>query len=173
VDLKAQIRNVPDFPKKGIVFRDITTLLKDADGLRKALDGLEAFLKPQRVEKIAGIESRGFILGAALADRLGVGFVPVRKRGKLPAATVQVSYELEYGTDHLEIHADSVRPGERVAIVDDLLATGGTAAATVELLRTLEAEVVGLALLVELEFLGGRDRLPGVDVWSLVAYDAE
>ena len=173
MDLKAQIRNVPDFPKKGIVFRDITTLLKDPGGLRQALDGMEAFLKPQRVQKIAGIESRGFILGAALADRLGAGFVPVRKRGKLPAATVQVSYELEYGTDHLELHADAVEPGERVAIVDDLLATGGTAEATVQLLRKLKAEVIGLALLVELEFLKGRDRLPGVDVWSLVTYDSE
>jgi adenine phosphoribosyltransferase len=173
VDLKARIRNVPDFPKKGIVFRDITTLLKDPDGLRKTLDGMQAFLAGKRIQKIAGIESRGFILGAALADRLGAGFVPVRKRGKLPAATVRISYDLEYGTDHLELHADAIEPGERVAIVDDLLATGGTAEATVKLLRTLNAEIAGLVLLVELEFLKGRERLPGVDVWSLVTYDSE
>lgn len=167
------IRDVPDFPKKGIMFRDITTVLKDPAGLRAVLDGMAAFLEGREVSKVVGIESRGFILGAALADRIGAGFVPVRKRGKLPATTVRVSYDLEYGSDHLELHADAVEPGEKVVIVDDLLATGGTAEATVKLLRTLKADVQGLVLLVELDFLGGRRRLEGVDVWSLVHYDAE
>ncbi len=173
MDLRAKIRNVPDFPKKGIVFRDITTLLKEPGALRAALDGMEAFFRGREVAKVAGIESRGFILGAALADRLGAGFIPVRKRGKLPAATVRVSYDLEYGTDHLELHVDAVQPGEKVAVVDDLLATGGTAEATIQLLHTLKAQVVGVALLVELAFLQGRKRLAGVDVWSLVRYDEE
>jgi len=173
VDLKKMIRNVPDFPKKGIVFRDITTLLKDPSGLRAALDGMEAFFRGLEIHKVVGIESRGFILGTALADRLGAGFVPVRKPGKLPAETVRVSYELEYGSDHLELHADAVEPGEKVVIVDDLLATGGTAAATVKLLHQAKADIIGLALMVELDFLKGRERLPGIQVWSLVHYDSE
>ena len=167
------IRDVPDFPKKGIVFRDITTLLQDPAGLRAALDGMVEFLRGHEVTKVVGVESRGFILGAALADRLGVGFVPVRKPGKLPSTTVRVSYDLEYGSDHLELHADAVAPGEKVVIVDDLLATGGTAEATVKLLRTLKADIVGLALLIELDFLNGRQRLEGIDVWSLVHYESE
>jgi adenine phosphoribosyltransferase len=173
LDLRTWIRDVPDFPRQGIKFRDITPLLQDPVAFRACLSGLEAFCRGHVIRKVAGIESRGFILGAALADRIGAGFVPVRKRGKLPAATVRVAYDLEYGADHLELHADAVEPGEPVLIVDDLLATGGTAAATVTLLRTLKAEVVGLALLVELEFLAGRRRLPGVDVWSLVRYASE
>ena len=167
------IRDVPDFPKKGIVFRDITTLLQDPAGLRAVLDGMVEFLRGHEVTKVVGVESRGFILGAALADRLGAGFVPVRKRGKLPSTTVRVSYDLEYGSDHLELHADAVEPGEKVVIVDDLLATGGTAEATVKLLRTLKADIVGLALLIELDFLNGRRRLEGIDVWSLVHYESE
>jgi len=167
------IRDVPDFPKKGIVFRDITTLLQDPAGLRAVLDGMVEFLRGHEVTKVVGVESRGFILGAALADRLGAGFVPVRKRGKLPSTTVRVSYDLEYGSDHLELHADAVAPGEKVVIVDDLLATGGTAEATVKLLRTLKADIVGLALLIELDFLNGRRRLEGIEVWSLVHYESE
>lgn len=173
MDLKKMIRDVPDFPRKGIVFRDITTLLQDPAGLRAVLDGMVEFLRGHEVTKVVGVESRGFILGAALADRLGAGFVPVRKRGKLPATTVRVSYDLEYGSDHLELHTDAVAPGEKVVIVDDLLATGGTAEATVKLLRTLKADIVGLALLIELDFLHGRKRLEGIEVWSLVHYDAE
>ena len=167
------IRDVPDFPKKGIVFRDITTLLQDPAGLRAVLDGMVEFLRGHEVTKVVGVESRGFILGAALADRLGAGFVPVRKSGKLPSTTVRVSYDLEYGSDHLELHADAVAPGEKVVIVDDLLATGGTAEATVKLLRTLKADIVGLALLIELDFLKGRRRLEGIEVWSLVHYESE
>jgi adenine phosphoribosyltransferase len=171
VDLKRWIRDVPDFPRRGVLFKDITPMLQDPQGLRAALDGMERLLRGKEIGKVAGIESRGFILGAALADRLGAGFLPVRKRGKLPAATIRVSYDLEYGSDHLEMHADSVRPGERVLIVDDLLATGGTARATVELLRTLKAEIVGLVVLVELAGLSGRARLEGIPVWNLVRYD--
>jgi adenine phosphoribosyltransferase len=173
VDLKKMIRNVPDFPKKGIVFRDITTLLQDPAGLRAVLDGMVEILRDQKVDKVAGVESRGFIFGAALADRLGAGFVPVRKKGKLPATTVEVSYDLEYGSDQLELHADAVEPGEKVVIVDDLLATGGTAEATVKLLRILDADILGLMLLVELDFLNGRQRLEGIPVWSLVHYESE
>jgi adenine phosphoribosyltransferase len=173
VDLKKMIRNVPDFPKKGIVFRDITTLLQDPAGLRAVLDGMVEILRDQKVDKVAGVESRGFIFGAALADRLGAGFVPVRKKGKLPATTVEVSYDLEYGSDQLELHADAVEPGEKVVIVDDLLATGGTAEATVKLLRILDADILGLMLLVELDFLKGRQRLEGIPVWSLVHYESE
>ncbi len=167
------IRNVPDFPKKGIVFRDITTLLKDPGGLRAVLDGMESFCRGLEIHKVVGIESRGFILGTALADRLGAGFVPVRKPGKLPAETVRVSYELEYGNDYLELHTDAVEAGEKVIIVDDLLATGGTAAATVKLLHLAKADIVGLAVMVELDFLKGRERLPGIQVWGLVHYDSE
>ena len=173
MDLRGRIRDIPDFPKPGILFRDITTLLQDAEAYGAALAGLEDLVRGERIAKVAGIESRGFILGAALADRLRSGFVPVRKRGKLPGATVRVAYELEYGSDHLEIHADAVQPGERVLIVDDLLATGGTAAATVELLRAVRADVVGVLVLVELDFLGGRRRLDGLMVRSLVHYAAE
>jgi adenine phosphoribosyltransferase len=173
VDLKKMIRNVPDFPKKGIMFRDITTLLQDPAGLRAVLDGMVEILRDQKVDKVAGVESRGFIFGAALADRLGAGFVPVRKKGKLPATTVEVSYDLEYGSDQLELHADAVEPGEKVVIVDDLLATGGTAEATVKLLRILDADILGLMLLVELDFLNGRQRLEGIPVWSLVHYESE
>ena len=173
MDPKKLIRNVPDFPKKGIMFRDITTLLKDPGGLRAVLDGMEGFFRGLEIHKVVGIESRGFILGTALADRLGAGFVPVRKPGKLPAETVRVSYDLEYGSDHLELHTDAVEPGEKVVIVDDLLATGGTAEATVKLLRMAQADIVGMALLVELDFLKGRERLPGIQVWSLVHYDSE
>jgi len=169
-DLKKLIRTVPDWPKKGILFYDITTLLKDKAGLKQLIDSFAGHYAGRPVDIVFGIEARGFIFGPALAYRLGAGFVPVRKPNKLPAETRRVSYELEYGTDSLEVHRDAVRPGDRVLIVDDLLATGGTAAAAVKLARELGAEVVGVGVVIELEFLNGRSRLRGEDVFSLLKY---
>ena len=169
--LKHKIRHVPDFPKPGILFYDITTLLRDPEGLRLGLDALAAPYTQTPIDIVVGMESRGFIFGAALAVRLGAGFVPVRKRGKLPAATVQVTYDLEYGTDVLELHADAITRGQRVLIVDDLLATGGTAAATVDLVSGRGAEIVGCAFLVELTFLRGRARLGDTPVHVVLRYD--
>ncbi len=169
--LKAKIRHVPDFPKPGILFYDITTLLRDPEGLRLALDALAAPYAAADVDLVVGMESRGFIFGAALADRLGAGFVPVRKPGKLPSASVRVSYDLEYGSDALEIHADAILPGQRVLIVDDLLATGGTARATIELVSGLGARIVACAFLVELTFLQGRARLGTTPVHAVLPYD--
>jgi adenine phosphoribosyltransferase len=168
--LKAVIRDVPDFPKPGIVFKDITTLLKDPLAFRRALDLFTVLCGNHLVHKVVAIESRGFILGSALADRLGVGFVPVRKKGKLPAKTVSCTYDLEYGTDCVEIHEDSVSPGEHVFIVDDVIATGGTARATGELVERVGGTVAAYAFLVELGFLNGRDRLGKADVLSLIRY---
>jgi adenine phosphoribosyltransferase len=170
VDYKRLIREVPNFPTPGILFYDITTLLKDARAFREILDELTARYHGQRIDKVVGIESRGFILGGPLADRLKTGFVPVRKPGKLPADSYEVKYNLEYGSNSLAIHRDAVQMGERVLVVDDLLATGGTAAATVHLLRHLGAEIVGLAFLVELASLKGRDKLDGCEVYSLITY---
>ena len=169
--LKTKIRHVPDFPKPGILFYDITTLLRDPEGLRLALDAMAAPFGEARIDVVVGMESRGFIFGAALADRLHAGFVPVRKPGKLPARSLRVSYELEYGSDALEIHADAIEPGQRVLIVDDLLATGGTAQATIELLSGFGAEIVGCAVLVELTFLNGRARLGTTPVHAVLPYD--
>ena len=168
--LKAKIRHVPDFPKPGILFYDITPLLRDPVGLRESLDGLTEPFRDQRIDVVVGIESRGFILGAAVADRLGVGFVPVRKPGKLPARTVQQSYDLEYGSDALEIHQDAITQRQRVLIVDDLLATGGTARAALDLVRKTGGEVAGLAFLVELQFLNGRARLGDVPLFVALQY---
>ena len=170
--LKSKIRHVPDFPKPGILFYDITTLLRDGEGLKLALDALAAPYLETPVDAIVGMESRGFIFGAALADRLGAGFVPVRKPGKLPARTERVTYDLEYGSDSLEIHADAVGPGQKVLIVDDLLATGGTARATIDLVEGLGAEVVACAFLVELTFLPGRQKLGTTPVHAVLRYDA-
>ncbi len=170
--LQSKIRHVPDFPKPGILFYDITTLLRDAEGLRLSLDAMGQPYRDAGVDLVVGMESRGFIFGAALADRLQAGFVPVRKPGKLPAKSVGVSYALEYGTDTLEVHADAITPGQRVLIVDDLLATGGTAAATIELVSGLGGDIVGCAFLVELTFLGGRARLGTVPVHTVMQYDA-
>ena len=170
MDYKALIREVPDFPKPGILFYDITTLLKDARAFRAILDELAARYRGKNIDKIVGIESRGFILGGPLADRLKTGFVPVRKPGKLPADSFEVKYNLEYGSNSLAIHRDAVQMGERVLVVDDLLATGGTAAATVHLLRQLGADIVGLAFLVELTSLKGREKLDGCTVHSLITY---
>ncbi len=169
-ELKKKIREVPDFPKPGILFYDVTTLLGDRDGLRQVIDLMVDRYRGRGIERVLGIESRGFIFGPSLAYHLNVGFVPVRKPGKLPAETISASYDLEYGKDSLEIHRDAVRSGERVLIVDDLIATGGTAAATVQLARDLGAEIESLAFLVELEFLKGRHKLPGLDIFSLLKY---
>jgi len=168
IDLESFVRDVPDFPKPGIVFKDITPLLADAAALKGACDLLAEPFADAGVQKVVGIESRGFLFGTPVAERLGAGFVPIRKPGKLPAATVSQSYELEYGTDTIEIHADAVSPGEKVLMIDDLLATGGTMAAACELVDGLGAEIVGVAFVIELCFLSGRAKLPGRDVRSLV-----
>jgi adenine phosphoribosyltransferase len=169
--LKKLIREVPDFPKAGILFYDITTLLKDKDGLRGSIDGLKSQYEGMGVDVVLGIEARGFIFAPALAYALGAGFVPVRKPKKLPAECAKVTYDLEYGTDSLEIHKDAIPPGCRVLIVDDLLATGGTAKATTQLVEGLGGTVAGMAFVVELTFLGGRKRLEGYKVFSLLQYD--
>lgn len=168
--LKAAIRDVPDFPKKGIVFKDITTLLQDPRMLRLAVDSFVELVGSRPVDKVVAIESRGFILGGVVADRLRVGFVPVRKPGKLPWRTRRATYELEYGTDTLEIHEDALSPGERVLVVDDVIATGGTAQAVGALVADLGATVSAYAFLVELAFLKGRDKLNGADVLALIRY---
>ncbi len=171
-DLKKLIREIPDYPKPGILFYDLTTLLKDKRGFQKLVDMLCDHYADRKVDVVVGIEARGFIFAPALAYRLGAGFVPVRKPKKLPAKTATVSYQLEYGTDTLEIHEDAIRPGQTVLISDDLLATGGTAAATVKLVKALGGTVSGAAFAVELTFLKGRAKLPGLDVFSLIQYDA-
>jgi adenine phosphoribosyltransferase len=170
-DLKKLIREVPDFPKPGILFYDITTLLKDKDGFRTLIDGLKAHYEHARVDVVLGIEARGFIFGPALAYALGTGFIPVRKPKKLPAATASVRYDLEYGTDSLEIHRDAIHPGQTVLIVDDLLATGGTARAAAQLVESVGGQVAGVAFVIELLFLNGRAKLEGYDVFSLLAYE--
>ena len=169
-DLKTQIRHVPDFPKAGILFYDITTLLQDPAGLHEAIDSLAQPFTNQGIELVVGIESRGFIFGGAVADRIGAGFSPVRKPGKLPSTCVRTTYDLEYGTDTLEIHDDAVRKGQRVLIVDDLLATGGTARATTELVKQLGGQVHALAFLIELVALNGRAKLPGETVHAVLKY---
>jgi adenine phosphoribosyltransferase len=169
-DLRAKIREVPDFPKPGILFYDITTLLKDAAAFGESIDLLSAPYLDRRIDIVVGMESRGFIFAAPLALRLNAGFVPVRKLGKLPAETVSVEYALEYGTNTLEMHRDAITPGQQVLVVDDLLATGGTVSGTIDLVRRLGGEVAGLAFLVELTFLKGRDRLRGYDVHAVIAY---
>jgi adenine phosphoribosyltransferase len=170
VNYRALIREVPDFPKPGILFYDITTLLKDARALSSIVDELTAFYQGHQIVKVIGIESRGFIFGGMLAHRLNAGFVPVRKPGKLPADNFEVKYSLEYGSNSLAIHRDAIAVGERVLIVDDLLATGGTAAATVSLVRQLGGEIAGLDFLVELQGLKGRDKLVGYPVRSMILY---
>ncbi len=172
MDYKSYIREVPDFPKPGILFYDITTLLKDAKAFRDVVDELIDRYRDQRVAKVVGIESRGFILGSPLAYHLGAGFVPARKPGKLPADCFEVKYNLEYGSNSLAIHRDAIEMGERVLIVDDLLATGGTAAAAVNLVRQLGGELVELVVLVELEGLNGREKINGCDIHSMIHYPA-
>jgi len=170
-NLKQLIREIPDFPKPGILFYDITTLLKDKCGLRGSIDGLKEHYQGMTIDVVLGVEARGFIFAPAVAYALGAGFVPVRKPRKLPAECLQVSYDLEYGTDCLEMHRDAVLPGQRVLVVDDLLATGGTAAAVGRLVEQAGAQVAGMGFLVELTFLKGRARLGGYDVFSLMQYD--
>jgi adenine phosphoribosyltransferase len=170
-ELRAKIRDIKDFPTEGILFKDITTLLKDGPAWASVIDHLAARYHTALIEVVVGVESRGFIFGGALAHQLKAGFVPVRKRGKLPGPTIEEEYELEYGKDILAIHEDAVRPGQKVLVVDDLLATGGTMAATLRLIERLGGKVVGTAFLIELAFLKGRERLRGYDVDALITYD--
>lgn len=170
VDLKTYIRNIPDFPKPGILFRDITTLLKDKKAFKQAVDTLADKYKNKKIDMVVAVEARGFILGGAIAHRLNAGFVPVRKKGKLPAATNSVTYALEYGTDTLEIHHDALSPNDNVLIVDDLLATGGTVRAVTDLIKQLKAKIVSIAFLIELTDLKGRDKLSGFPIFSLIKY---
>jgi len=169
-DLKSKIRHVPDFPKAGILFYDITTLLQEPAGFRAAIDSLALPFLNQGIDAVVGIESRGFIFGAAVADRINAGFIPVRKPGKLPSKTVRATYDLEYGSDALEMHDDAVRTGQRVLIVDDLLATGGTARATMDLVKRQGGRVHALAFLIELVALNGRAKLPGETVHTVLRY---
>ena len=172
-DLKELIRNVPDFPKKGIIFRDITTLLRNGEAFKKAVAAMAApFIKDQ-VKLVAAVEARGFILGGAVACKLGAGFVPLRKPGKLPAETVEKTYKLEYGVDAVAVHRDAIQPGQKVLMLDDLLATGGTMAAACQLVEDLGGEIVGCVFLIELSFLKGRDKLGAYRLVSLIDYDSE
>jgi adenine phosphoribosyltransferase len=170
IDLKSKIRHVPDFPKPGILFYDVTTLLRDPEGFRAAIDQVVAPFSDRGITLVVGIESRGFILGAAVADRIGAGFVPVRKLGKLPSVRVRATYDLEYGTDSLEMHQDAIERGQRVLIVDDLLATGGTARATVDLVKQIGGVVEAVAFLIELTALNGRAKLPGEQIHAVLQY---
>jgi adenine phosphoribosyltransferase len=169
--VRAAIRDVPDFPKKGILFKDITPILGDGKLFAEVIGGLADRYRSLNIDKIVGVESRGFIFGAPLATQIGAGFVPLRKFGKLPYGTVSETFNLEYGTETLELHTDAIKPGERVVIVDDLLATGGTAEASARLVRRIGGEIVELAFVVELAFLGGRRRLDGFPVYSMVVFD--
>jgi adenine phosphoribosyltransferase len=173
LELITTIRNVPDFPKKGIVFRDITTLLKNKEAFHRFIDVMVERYKNERIDKVVGIESRGFIGGAALAYALGIGFVPIRKPGKLPADKIRQEYQLEYGTDAIEIHSDAIAKGERVLLHDDLLATGGTILAACKLVEQLGGTIVGLSFLIELSFLQPRKRLSQYDIFSLISYESE
>ena len=171
MDLKNSIRIIEDFPKSGISFKDITTLLQDHNALKYTIDGMVAYLEDKKIDVIVGPEARGFLFGVPVAYALGAGFVPVRKPGKLPYDTMEVEYDLEYGSDKLEIHKDAIKPGQKVAIVDDLLATGGTVAAVTKLIEQMGGEVVSLIFVIELTELNGKDKLKGYDIISLVKYD--
>ena len=173
MDLKKLIRDVPNFPKQGIIFKDITTLLKDPTGLNTAAEELLNFLQNKQITKVVGIESRGFILGGIVAQKLNAGFVPIRKPGKLPAESISESYSLEYGTDKIEIHKDAIQEGDKILLHDDLLATGGTMEAACKLVERLGGEVVQISFLIELTFLNGRQKLKNYDVRSLIRYDSE
>ena len=173
MELKDLIRSVPNFPKEGIIFKDITTLLKDPNGYKEALNQLVKLAENKEVTKVIGIESRGFIFGGALAEKLNAGFIPIRKPGKLPAAKVSESYVLEYGTDSIEIHKDAIQPGDKILLHDDLLATGGTMKAACNLVEKLGAEVVQISFLIDLTFLNGRSKFENYDLHSLIQYDAE
>jgi adenine phosphoribosyltransferase len=169
-NLREKIRDIPDFPKKGIIFKDITTLLNDPVAFSKAIDLLGDRYTEKKIDAVVGIEARGFIIGSALAYKLGAGFIPIRKPGKLPYKTHSMTYELEYGTDQLEIHQDAIKPGQRVLIVDDLLATGGTIKAAADLVAKLNAEILEIAFLIELTFLKGRDKLNKYNIYSLIQF---
>lgn len=173
MDLKKSIRNIQDFPKKGIVYRDITTLLNDAEALKYSIDKMVEAFEGKGITKIAGIESRGFIFGMAMAYKMNLPFITVRKKGKLPYKTIAESYQLEYGTDVIEIHQDAADASDKVLIVDDLLATGGTMEAAVKLIRKVGAEVAGISFLIDLAFLNGREKLKGIEIDALVSYDSE
>ena len=173
IEFKSYIRDVPDFPKKGIVFKDITTLLKNADALKETIEALCEPYRDYDIDMVVGVESRGFIFGAAMAEALGAGFVPVRKPGKLPADTETEEYTLEYGTDSIEIHKDAIQKGMKILLVDDLLATGGTAAASIRLIEKLGGEVIGAAFLIELSFLHGREKLGDIPLHVLIQYNQE
>lgn len=172
IDILSLIRQVPNYPKEGILFYDITTALENPEGLRAIMKGFIDQYRDQKIDKVIGTEARGFIFAPTLAYELGAGFVPVRKPNKLPSVTIGVNYALEYGTDRLEIHADAIKPGERVLIVDDLLATGGTAHAVTQLVNQLGGETIGFAFLLELDGLGGRDKLAGFDIFSMLTVPA-
>jgi len=173
MELKDLIRDVPDFPKKGIIFKDITTLLKSPKGLKDSAEELCNFAKNKGITKVAGIESRGFILGGIIAEKLNAGFIPIRKPGKLPSEKISESYLLEYGSDSIEIHNDAVQPGDKILLHDDLLATGGTMEAACKLIEKLGGEVVQISFLIELDFLNGRDKLKSYDVRSIIQYGSE
>ena len=170
INLKNHIRNIPDFPKPGILFRDITTLLKNKKAFKQAVDELTVKFKNKKIDAVVAVEARGFILGGAIAHKLGAGFGPVRKKGKLPAATNSVTYDLEYGTDTLEMHHDAINPGEKVLIVDDLLATGGTVKAVTDLVKQLQGKIAGIVFMIELKDLKGIDKLKDYPVFSLIKY---
>ena len=169
-DLKAIIRDIPDFPKKGVIFKDVTTLLKEGERFKEAIDEISDRYLNKRIDVVVSVEARGFIIGSAIAYKLRAGIVPIRKKGKLPWHTLRATYELEYGTDTLEIHQDAIKPGERVLIVDDLLATGGTAGAAVDLVERLEGKIIEIAFLIELTFLKGRKQIKDYPVFSLIKY---
>ena len=170
MNLESKIRNIQDFPKPGIGFKDITTLLKDGEAFKEAVDRIVENLKDKDIDYVVGPEARGFLLGAPVAYALGIGFVPIRKPGKLPAEVVSFEYDLEYGTDKIEMHKDSIEEGKKVAIIDDLLATGGTVEAATKLIESLGGEIASIQFLIELEFLNGRDKLKGYDVESIIKY---
>ena len=173
LDLKQKIRNIPDFPKKGVVFRDITTLVGDVEAFKYSVDRMVEYWRGEKIDAILGAEARGFIFGGVMAYKLGVGFIPVRKPGKLPYRTCQVSYDLEYGKNILQIHIDAIKKGDKILIVDDLVATGGTAKAKAELVEKMGGEVVGFCFLIELEFLNPRKILKDYDIFSLIKYESE
>jgi len=170
IDLKSKIRDIPDFPKPGIIFKDITTLLQDFDAFKLSVDMLVKQHQNNKIDKVAGIEARGFIFGAAVAYAMNAGFIIIRKPGKLPYKTVKQTYELEYGSDEIEIHEDSIKPGERILLVDDLLATGGTMAAAADLINKIGGDIVGISFVVELTFLHGREKLKGHNIHSIIEY---
>ncbi|TAM40607.1 adenine phosphoribosyltransferase [bacterium] len=171
--LEQSIRNIPDFPKPGILFRDVTTLIQNKAAFKKSIDLLVKKYKKMKIDKVVGVEARGFIFGAAVAHKIGAGFVPVRKKGKLPHKTICATYQLEYGTDTLEIHKDAITPGEKVLIIDDLLATGGTVKAVVGLIKELGGKIQGIGFVIELVDLGGKEKLKGYPIYSLVRFEGE